>query len=102
MDERREWVPGTGLPLYALLILIGASVGLFVFWNGALWRVPRGTSHVGRFVVSYLAVIPIGALLLAALKRLTWARFVTSVAVVWAVKLVMSSLIYEAVALSKL
>jgi plastocyanin len=96
--HHRETIPGSGLPLGAFLLLLGVSVGLFLGWNGLLWRAPREASHVMRFVVSYLAVIPLGALLLLALRRLTFAHLVTSTGAVWAFKLVITAVLYQAFA----
>ena len=59
MKARRELIPGSGLPAPALLTLLAASVGLFLVYNGLLWRAPREASHVARFAVSYLVVIPL-------------------------------------------
>jgi plastocyanin len=98
MKARRESIPGSGLPTAALVALLTASVALFLVWNGLLWKAPREASHVMRFVVSYLAVIPLGAAFLLGLRRFTWAHLITSTGVVWAAKLVITAALYQAFA----
>lgn len=98
MTSRREAIPGSGLPLGAFIALLSASIGLFLVWNGLLWRAPREASHVSRFAVSYLAVLPLGAALLLALRRFTWPHLVTTTGAVWAIKLVVTAGLYEAFA----
>src|SRR5262245_25191891 len=91
--DRRESIPGTGLPSAALGSILLASVALFVMWNGLLWRAPREASHVGRFVV-----VPLSAALLVVLRRLSWARLVTTTGTVWALKLLITAVLYQALA----
>jgi hypothetical protein len=67
-------------------------------WNGLLWKAPREASHVTRFAVSYLVVIPLATVLLLGLRRFTWAHLITSTGVVWAMKLVITALLYQALA----
>jgi len=98
MKTGRETIPGSGLPAPAFLAVLAASVGLFVVYNGLLWKAPREASHVARFAVSYLAVIPLAAGLLLALRRFTWAHLVTSTFAVWAIKMVITAALYEAFA----
>jgi plastocyanin len=98
MNARRESIPGSGLPAPALLGLLTVSVGLFLVYNGLLWRAPREASHVARFAVSYLAVVPLAAGALLALRRLTWTHLVTSTGVVWAAKMVITAVLYQAFA----
>ena len=50
-------VAGTGLPIWGLVGLIAVSTLLFLLWGGPLWESSRSASHVGRFAVSYLAVL---------------------------------------------
>lgn len=82
----------------AFLSVLAAAVGLFLVWNGLLWNAPREASHVARFVVSYLAVVPLGALLLLALHRFSWAHLITSTGAVWAIKMVVTAALYQAFA----
>ncbi len=98
MKVRQEAIPGSGLPIAALLGLLGASIGLFMVWNGLLWRAPREASHVSRFVVSYLAVVPLGAAMLLALRRWSWTHLITTTFVVWSIKLVVTAALYQAFA----
>jgi hypothetical protein len=93
--RQQEIIPGSGLPLAPFLLLLAVSVGLFIGWGGLLWRAPREASHGMRFAVSYLAVIPLGALLLLGLRRFSWARLVTSTGAIWSFKLVITSLLYQ-------
>jgi plastocyanin len=95
MKHREESIPGSGLTLAPFLLLLGISVGLFLGWGGLLWKAPREASHGMRFAVSYLAVIPLGAILLLALRRFTWPRLVTSTGAVWSFKLVITALLYQ-------
>jgi hypothetical protein len=94
----REMIPGSGLSVVGYLALVALSIALFVVWGGLLWDAPREASHVGRFVFSYLAVVPLAAALLALSRRFSWAHLVTSTGAVWAVKLVLTAVIYQAVA----
>ncbi len=98
MKERPEAIPGSGLPAAALIVLLSASIGLFMVWNGLLWKAPREASHLARFTVSYLAVIPLGAGLLWALRRFSWMHLVTTTCAVWAIKLVVTAALYQAFA----
>jgi hypothetical protein len=98
MKERRETIPGSGLPAAALLTLLAASIGLFLVWNGLLWRAPREASHVARFAVSYFAVVPLAIALLVGLHRFSWTHLVTTTGVVWAIKLVVTAALYQAFA----
>lgn len=91
-------MPGTGLPMPAYLVLVTASVAVFLLWNGLLWRAPREASHVARFVISYAAVVPLAALLLLALHRFTWSRLITATGSAWAIKLVVTAVLYQAFA----
>lgn len=95
MKTRHETIPGSGLNLAAFLFLLVTSVALFVGWGGVLWSAPREASHATRFAVSYLAVIPLAAIVLVALRRLTWAHLVTSTGAVWAFKLVITAVLYQ-------
>jgi plastocyanin len=96
--SRQETIPGSGLPAAALVTLLAASVGLFLVYNGLLWKAPREASHVARFAVSYFAVVPLAAGMLLAFHRLTWAHLVTTTGVVWTAKLVVTALLYQALA----
>jgi hypothetical protein len=79
-------------------LLIALSVALFLFWDGPLWLAKREASHVGRFVVSYLAVIPAAALLLSFSRRLTTSHLIAATGSAWGIKLVITSGLYFALA----
>lgn len=98
MQKRSSVVPGTGLSIVAYAALVTFSVALFLFFGGALWKAPREASHVLRFAVSYLAVIPAGMLLLAGARRLSWAHLVATTGSVWALKMVITVVLYQAFA----
>lgn len=98
MSWIQRTVPGTGLPASALAALVIASSGLFLLWGGPLWRAPREASHVARFAVSYLAVIPAAALLLLALRRLTGPHLLGSTALAWASKMLITWAAYHLMA----
>lgn len=98
MQKRSSVVPGTGLSILAYAALVTLSVALFLFVGGALWKAPREATHLARFAVSYLAVIPLGALLLAASRRFSWAHLVATTGSVWALKMVITVVLYQAFA----
>jgi hypothetical protein len=85
---------GVGLALRPLVVVFVASVALFLFWDGPLWLAPPGASHVGRILVSYLAVVPLAALALMLVRAWSLTRFCTSVALVWGVKLIVTASLY--------
>lgn len=91
-DHRSVLGSGLPLPLYAAVVIF--SVTLFLVWGGLLWDAPRNVSHVGRFFVSYAAVIPVAALLLLALRRFSWPHLITTTGTSWAIKLVVTSALY--------
>ncbi len=91
-DEKNVLGTGLSLPLYAAIVVF--SVTLFLVWGGPLWTAPRASSHVARFAVSYLAVVPVAAALLLALGRFSLTRLVTTTATSWGIKLVITSLLY--------
>lgn len=91
-DQRSVLGSGLPLPLYAAVVVF--SVTLFLVWGGLLWETPRNASHVGRFFVSYAAVVPVVALLLLALRRFTWLHLTTATGTSWAIKLVVTSTLY--------
>jgi hypothetical protein len=98
VTQRSPAVPGTGLPIVSYSALVALSVALFLFVGGALWRAPREASHVARFAVSYLAVVPVGALLLLASRRLSWSHLIATVGSVWAIKMFITVVLYQAFA----
>jgi hypothetical protein len=87
---------GMSMVVYGLLLL--GSVGLFVLWGGPLWTVTHTQSHVMRFVVSYLSVVPASAIILLLLKRFTWTHWLTAVGTLWAIKLLLTAPLYYALA----
>lgn len=96
--KKFEAIPGTGLPGWVFALLVLLSTGLFLVWDGLLWQTKPHASHIGRFAVSYLAVIPLAAAALSLLKRFSWERVITSTGTAWAVKLIITALLYEAFA----
>lgn len=91
-------VPGTGLPPLTYAALVALSVVLFLFWGGPLWRATASTSHVMRFVVSYAAVIPLAVIVLRLYRRLTLSNVAATTGTAWALKLVITSVLYIAIA----
>jgi hypothetical protein len=91
-------VAGTELPVSGLVGLIAFSSLLFLFWGGPLWESSRGASHVGRFAVSYLAVVPAAAALLWLRRTFSWGRLAATCGLTWAAKMVVTSFLYSAVA----
>lgn len=78
--------------------LVTLSVVLFLLWDGPLWSAPREASHVGRFVVSYLAVVPLAVVALAAARQWSWGHLVATTGSAWAIKMVITAVLYEAFA----
>jgi hypothetical protein len=91
-------IPGTGLPLGLFGAIVAVSVALFVVWGGCLWAAPREASHLARFTVSYLVVVPLAALALLAVHRWSWPHLLAAVATIWCIKLVLTALLYLALA----
>ena len=83
-----------GLSGASLITIVTLATAVFLFWNGPLWSAPPGASHMGRIVWSYVAVIPLAAIFLAIEKRFGWASLASSVGVVWAAKLIVTSSLY--------
>jgi hypothetical protein len=86
----------TSLTLADLVGLTIISTMLFLIYPGLLWQSPVGASHVDRFVVSYLAVIPLAA----GATLLRWGRIralelTVAVALVWAVKMLVTVGLYH-------
>jgi plastocyanin len=81
----------SGVSLSAILLL---ATALFLFWNGPLWSAPPGASHMGRIVWSYAIVIPLAAVFLLIEKHFGWVQLASSVGVVWAAKLMVTSSLY--------
>lgn len=91
-------VAGTGLPIWGPVGLIAFSTLLFLLWGGPLWESSRNASHVGRFAVSYLAVVPAAAALLSFRRTFSWGRLGATCGLTWAAKMVVTSFLYSAVA----
>jgi hypothetical protein len=85
---------GTGLPTGPLAAVLLVSLAVFAIYDGPLWSAPPDASHVGRIVVSYLVVLPLLALALAWKRRLTLTTCLTATALVWSVKLLVTSSVY--------
>lgn len=98
MPATKPQIPGTGLPLGLFGAIVAVSVALFVVWGGWLWAAPREASHLARFTVSYLAVVPLAALALLAVHRWSWPHMLAAVATIWCIKLVLTALLYLALA----
>lgn len=92
---------GCGLSAAAFSAVLFASIALFVFWGGPLWSASRGESHVGRFAVSYLCVPPIVVALQGLRRRASWAGALTATGSLWAIKLVVTAILYLAVVPSR-
>ena len=94
----RKVLPGIGLSPGSYGLLLAVSIGLFLFWGGPFWSAGREISQLGRLAVSYLAVIPLAAILLSWGGRLTWTHFLTACGSAWAIKMVITVVLYEAFA----
>ena len=86
---------GAGLAKVWLAGILAISVVVFLFWDGPLWSAARGASHVGRILVSYLIVPALVAGALLYTRRWRWRRFASSLALLWAAKLVITALLYS-------
>lgn len=91
-------VPGTGLSPLAYVLLLVFSVGLFLFWDGPLWLAKREVSHVARFTVSYLAVVPAAVLLLLLARRFSWSNVIGTTGSAWGIKLLVTWALYSVLA----
>jgi plastocyanin len=89
---------GTGLSKGWLGAILAGSVLFFLFWGGPLWASDPNDSHVLRIGLSYLLVVPLAAGALALRRRLRATRLATATGAVWAVKLVVTSLLFLALA----
>ncbi len=79
-------------------LTIGSTI-IFLTFPTFLWTAGPHTSHVSRFVVSYLAVVPFAALLLAIRRRrLRAAELAAAVLIVWAVKMLITVGLYHGLA----
>lgn len=96
--SREREVPGSGLSYVQFGGLLAFSVALFLLWGGPLWSAGPEASHVGRFAVSYLAVAPVASLLLVWVRRFSLGHLLTTLGEVWAIKLVVTSIMYTALA----
>ncbi|SRR5579883_139260 len=93
-EDDTEGFLGCGLHSYELAIILAASVTVFLFWNGPLWSAPTGASHVARIAFSYLLVVPLAIAALALRRRLGWFHLLSSIALLWSIKLIVTSLLY--------
>jgi hypothetical protein len=89
---------GTGLSVTDLLLILTLSLALFLFWNGPLWSASDGTSHFGRIFLSYAIVIPCAAAALALRRAWSWGRLATITGLLWAIKLIVTSLLFVVLA----
>jgi hypothetical protein len=95
---RRGTVFGSGLALTDYVAVLLTSVALFASWDGLLWLAEPRSSHGMRFVVSYVTVVPMVALLLARRRRFSWSTLAASVFTLWGIKLVITAPMYYALA----
>jgi hypothetical protein len=87
---------GTGLRWAELAMLIVVSTVLFLVWPTLLWKTTRDASHVSRFAVSYLAVIPLAAAILAfRWRRVPLRELSAAVLIVWSVKMLITVGLYD-------
>ncbi len=86
---------GAGLSWVELGAALGASVVLFLFLGGPLWRAPAGTSHVARISLSYAVLVPLAAALLWRRRAFSWAHLLGSVAILWSAKLLITASLYS-------
>lgn len=94
MTAVKRTVPGTGLSPFVFGGLVLFSIALFFLWGGPFWTAPREASHVARFAVSYLTVIPAAALLLVASRSFSWGNLAGTTGLTWAVKMVVTATAY--------
>jgi len=94
----RKPLPGIGLTPTSYAVLLLSSVALFLFLGGPLWTAGRQASHLGRIGFSYLAVVPLAALLLLWRKQLTWTHLLGTCGSIWAIKLVLTATLYDVIA----
>jgi hypothetical protein len=94
----KRTIPGTGLSPLSYAALVATSIALFLLWDGPLWSAPREATHVGRFAVSYLAVIPLAAIALLASRRWSWGHLMATTGSAWAIKMVVTAVLYQAFA----
>ncbi len=87
---------GSGIRPAWYLGLLAGTVALFLVWGGPLWQTDAFSSHLGRFLVSYLVVVPLVAILLRFEGGLSRTHFVTAVGTLWAIKLVITAPLYFA------
>lgn len=86
---------GTGLSWFDLAMVIIFSSALFIFWGTPLWQAQRSDSHVGRFVVSYLALLPLCALVLWRRSRWTSTRWFSALGLTASAKLIITWALYQ-------
>jgi len=94
----RKPLPGIGLTPTSYVVLLLTSIALFLFWGGPLWTAGRQASHLARIGFSYLAVVPLAALLLLWRKQLTWTHLLGACGSIWAIKLVLTVTLYDVIA----
>jgi hypothetical protein len=87
---------GAGLSLFDIVLLTAYSTLLFGGSPELLWRAPVGASHVGRFVVSYLAVIPfVAAYLYVRMRRISLGDLLGNVLIIWSIKMLITVGLYH-------
>ncbi len=93
-SDDRGGVIGSGLRAWELAAILCIAIATFLWWGGALWSVPTGSSHVARITVSYALVPPLAALVLLVERRWSWTRLLSATALLWSVKLVITASLY--------
>jgi hypothetical protein len=88
----------TGLSLPALAAIFSFSLIVFMFWDGSLWNAETGASHAGRIFVSYAIVVPLVGAALLFTRRWDHTRLITATIAIWAIKLIVTSTLYFALA----
>ncbi len=100
-SPRGQGAIGTGLSWSDLAILMAASVLAFVVYPSPLWSTEPGSSHVLRFAVSYLGVIPLAAAMQYYRGRAFDLKGLTAaVLIVWATKMLVTVGVWDRMAKS--
>jgi hypothetical protein len=87
---------GSGLGLVDIVLLTTYSTLLFLGYPQLLWRAPAGASHVGRFLVSYTAVIPfVAAYLYVRTRRISIGDLIGNVMIIWSIKMLITVGLYH-------
>ncbi|HHH11515.1 MAG TPA: hypothetical protein ENK23_05510 [Sorangium sp.] len=85
---------GSGMTRAAYFAVLFGAVLVFVFWGGPIWSAGPADSHLGRFAVSYGAIIPAVGLTLLLTRAYSTPRLITAVGTLWGIKLVITAALY--------